>query len=288
MFAAFRSRRARRHAFTLVELLVVIGIIGVLIAMLMPALKKARVQAKRTQDASNLRQIGQGIHMYANDNNGSRFPNRNAVYSKNWQAASPTSAIGTYPHAPFNDPKRPEQWSFGPIANYNAHDTPSNWPWVDPGGKDGFYELLYPKYINSVRVFVSPSALDNCYDEVLAYNQGVDFTWLEQYVMNGGGWYQCWGSYVGAVYGKMGKNYESYGHGLWDSYWIQGYYPYRDDYLSPKGAMLWNVGSLEFYFGYGHILCPHAPQGCHRKVGMNVCMVDGSVHWIKFAWGPNN
>jgi prepilin-type processing-associated H-X9-DG protein len=69
-----------------VELLVVIGIIAILIAVLLPALSKAREQSKRTACLSNLRTLGQSLVMYANANR-DRLPNENPAgvnYSLPW------------------------------------------------------------------------------------------------------------------------------------------------------------------------------------------------------------
>jgi prepilin-type N-terminal cleavage/methylation domain-containing protein/prepilin-type processing-associated H-X9-DG protein len=105
------SSRANRAGFTLVELLIVIGIIAILAGLLLPALAQAKSKAQRIRCQSNLRQINVGVVLYADDYNG-RMP-----------VAAPHELGGPQGIVPASDPWLPARMFGGALP---AEERPLN------------------------------------------------------------------------------------------------------------------------------------------------------------------
>ena len=184
-----RAIRTFQRGFTLIELLVVIAIIGILSALLLPAIRAAFVVAHQTTCTSNLRQIGIAMSLYLKDHDGQFFPLRETepdgvLWYFGFEASS-SRALGEgnrildrtrgklYPYlqasegvevcpaVPFSGPYKPKYkgrgWTYGINYNLSGHNSSGNYGWIRPADATRTAIFADAAQVNTIQAPASPT-----------------------------------------------------------------------------------------------------------------------------------
>src|ERR1051325_9044508 len=144
----FHPPFSRARAFTLVELLVVIALIGILAALLLPTVNRSKASAMKTVCLNNLKQINLGLRMYADDNNGT-LPITNHVGSAYKELMKHNVGLTT--------PSSPDDRLFACPADLFLIDLPRNT--IVPGSIHDDVDNDYSSYnMNDLNRLGDPSA----------------------------------------------------------------------------------------------------------------------------------
>jgi prepilin-type N-terminal cleavage/methylation domain-containing protein len=155
---------SKRKGFTLVELLVVISIIALLMAILLPALARAREMGKRVVCLNQLKQFGVAWNMYCEDNK-EKISNGNVWFSWNWPIPGPSfvEPVHVFPHVPAGPMNKQTQQnqSFAP-----GHPNLEDW-------QHAISEGTFWKYLKDYKVY-----------KCLVGNKGEESTYQTSYALD--------------------------------------------------------------------------------------------------------
>jgi type II secretory pathway pseudopilin PulG len=171
----YHDSRGRRHAFTLLELLVVIGTLAVLAVLLIPALARTDDNGARMVCMNNLRQMGMASGMYVGDN-------QDHLPHSNWDGGNNSAAPRGWLYS-MNAADLPVGFAAGTVPDPYSSISPYNLL-TNPAGTNAWQSGLWFQYVKNFKAYLCPVDIENK-DYLLPSGAGGRNNKLSTYVMNG-------------------------------------------------------------------------------------------------------